>query len=139
MTAMNINEPSLRGEERRSNRMRLLRPNNGLAMTLKLGFVLILILQFLPSLMGADPHAFPVPFVAKKHQNISFTNLPQSGTIKIFNMVGEKVVELSIPLGAGIRSWNVKNDEGDNVATGVYFFSVSSGNQKTTGKLVIIR
>ncbi len=88
----------------------------------------------------AEPHAFPVPFVAKQHTSLTFTELPDAGSISIFTVDGDKVIELQIPAGAGILQWNVKNSGGKNVASGVYLFLVEgSDGSKTEGKIVVIR
>ena len=73
----------------------------------------------------AEPHAFPVPFMERVHNQITFTDLPDSGSIKIFTVAGDKVAELPIPMSAGQRDWNTRNDAGKKVASGVYLYQVS--------------
>src|SRR5262245_40597143 len=89
--------------------------------------------------IGAAPHAFPVPFVARDHTQISFTDLPGTGSIDIYTINGEKVIHLPIAPGEAIKHWPVTNDDGKKVATGVYLYIIKGGSQETTGKLVIIR
>ena len=68
---------------------------------------------------------------------IVFANLSQDVTIKVFNLAGELVNELS---GTGRIWWDAKNKEGKEVASGVYIYLVTDKNgQKTTGKFTIIR
>jgi hypothetical protein len=103
---------------------------------------LLLMLLFTPSLMLAAPYAYPVPFVERQHasQGITFKNLPASGTIKVLTVVGEEVLKMDIPTGAGTATWiPVNNSSGKQVATGVYFYIIESSSDKTIGKLVIIR
>jgi hypothetical protein len=92
------------------------------------------------NLLSAAPHAFPVPYVPKDgHINITFTNLPGSGSIKIFTINGEEVASLSVAPGELIKNWPVTNKDGKKLATGVYLYIVDGGGEKTTGKLVVIR
>ena len=89
---------------------------------------------------AAAPHAFPVPFVAKQHQEkIWFTELPGTGKVEIFTINGEEVVELPIPSGSGQIEWNVTNSSGKKVATGVYLYRIEGNGEEAKGKLVIIR
>jgi len=88
----------------------------------------------------AEPHAYPVPFVAKKHQKIYFNELPGAGEIKIFTVSGEEVARIPVSASeGGQKEWTVTNSSGEKVATGVYLFLVDAGGQKFTGKLVVIR
>ena len=99
------------------------------------------------SVMGApdgdvsSSHAFPVPFKASESSVIRFINLPSEGKIKIYTMTGELVtaVNFTITSGESIYDWNVKNSDGEEVASGVYAYIIESGSNKKTGKLVIIR
>jgi hypothetical protein len=84
--------------------------------------------------------AFPVPFVAKKHDKISFRNLPDSGSIKIYTVSGELVKEISFGPGRpDPLPWDVKNSDGQNLGADVYLYHVTSGENKKTGKIVIVR
>lgn len=91
--------------------------------------------------VGAEPHAFPVPYVESRAANseIYFSELPGEGTIKIFTITGDQVVSLPVAPGMLSRPWDLKNSNGKRVATGVYFFIVEGGGQKTKGKLIVIR
>ena len=95
------------------------------------------------ALRADDPYAYPVPYVAKNEDassGITFANLPQSGTIKVFTVDGEQVVELTISPGDYLKSWNpVVNSSGQKVASGVYFWTVDGGGATFTGKLVVVR
>ena len=105
----------------------------------KLTLILAAIIFASPCLMAA-PHAFPVPYKAKEHSSIFFKNLPGSGTIKIYTVVGEKVIEMHIPSGQSMYEWvGVKNASGQKVASGVYLYRIDASGQRTTGKLVVIR
>src|SRR5690349_15723296 len=89
-------------------------------------------------LFADDPHAFPVPFAPGKdptQTKITFTDLPGHGSIKIYTIDGELVVELPIAPGQSILDWPVTNKSGEKVATGIYLYDING----VTGKLVVIR
>jgi hypothetical protein len=90
--------------------------------------------------LRAEVRAYPVPWVAKQSgPNIVFTDLPGSGTIKIFTVAGEEVVSLPIPAGSNLIQWPVTNSSGRKVASGVYFYLVDGGGNEKKGKLIVIR
>jgi len=88
----------------------------------------------------AETRAFPVPWNAKQSgPNITFTDLPGSGNIRIYTVSGEEVTNISIAPGTNQLSWPVTNSSGRKVASGVYFYVVQGGGAETHGKLVVIR
>ncbi len=93
-----------------------------------------------------DVHAYPVPWRPSDPrfytpEGIYFTNLPDEGAIKIFNLAGELVRKIEIPkdLDPSRLQWNVRNEAGENVVSGVYIWQVYSGNNTKSGKLMVIR
>ncbi|MBI2119002.1 MAG: Ig-like domain-containing protein [Elusimicrobia bacterium] len=87
-------------------------------------------------------YAYPVPFKpGNGHKNITFTNLPSDGKIRIFTAAGELVRDISFSATSGesTLNWNVKNSDGEDCASDVYLYVVESGSKKKTGKLVVIR
>ncbi len=69
---------------------------------------------------------------------ITFANVPQSGTIKIFTLSGRLVRQLD--LGGGLTSkWDGRNSAGEEAASGVYLWKIESGPNGRTGKLMIVR
>lgn len=105
------------------------------------GLLIVIGLLIFSQSLSAAPHAFPVPFVERLHQDqgISFKDLPGEGMIKILTVNGEEVVRLTIAPGEFIKPWAVTNSSGKKLGTGVYLYLIESGNQKTTGKIVVIR
>ena len=90
--------------------------------------------------LRAETRAFPVPWVARQSgPNITFTDLPGSGNIKIFTVAGEEVVNLPIPSGTSQLSWPVINSSGRKLASGVYFYHVEGSGSDKKGKLIVIR
>ena len=93
-----------------------------------------------------DVYAYPVPWRPRDPrfytpEGIYFTNLPNEGTIKIFNLAGELVRKIEIPAGLfpSRLQWDVRNKAGENVVSGVYIWQVHSGNNTKSGKLMIIK
>ncbi|HPP88394.1 MAG TPA: T9SS type A sorting domain-containing protein, partial [bacterium] len=86
----------------------------------------------------------PNPFVPNDGANsgIIFDNLPaNAAAIKIFTLRGALVTEKSLNNTTSNKyyQWDVKNDAGREVASGVYLFVVTSPSGTKTGKFVIIR
>ena len=87
----------------------------------------------------SDAFAFPVPYRPSDGDDIIFTNLPASVTIKIFTLNGDIVRHFSTDAGDGQIEWNVANEDGDPVLSGVYLYLIESGDQIKRGKLLVIR
>jgi hypothetical protein len=90
-------------------------------------------------------YAFPNPFKPNSnlgHVSVTFTNLASSCTIKIFTLSGDLVRSITHTDSAGSLAqevWNVKNDAGENVMSGLYFWVIKSSTDTKMGKLVIIK
>ena len=93
----------------------------------------------------ADPgktYAFPDPFRPSSISDVTF-HIPASmgpagtdTTIDIINVAGEKVRSLS---GPNPLTWNGRNDSGDPVASGLYFYFAKTGNGSAKGKVTLIK
>ena len=86
----------------------------------------------------------PVPYKPNSSgkyggNGITFLNIEPNSTIKIFNIAGEKVFETTTDSGSNFYLWNVKNNAGNNVASGVYIYYIKSGGNIKKGKLAIER
>jgi flagellar hook assembly protein FlgD len=86
-------------------------------------------------------HAFPVPFESSKSQSIKFVDMNTNNdkTIKIFNVRGQLIRSISVKGTSAYYDWDVTNDSGNTVASGVYFFIITSGDDIAKGKLIIVR
>lgn len=91
-------------------------------------------------------HAFPVPFRPNSGDparygswsgQITFTQLPSTGRIRIYTADGGLVRDL--PVSPPSTKWDVKNSAGETVASGVYIWEVTSGGNRKTGKLIVIK
>ncbi|MDP3541110.1 MAG: S8 family peptidase [Elusimicrobiota bacterium] len=82
--------------------------------------------------------AFPNPYRGGTHQNITFAFPPslQGSTnvsIKIYTLDGAFVRELNS------LTWNVKNSEGQPVASGTYVYVVSASQGTKSGRFSVLR
>lgn len=85
-------------------------------------------------------HCYPVPFKPSEgHIRITFTALTRTASVRIYTLSGELVRTLEKADSGDYMEWDVKNSRGENVTSGVYFFTVKSARQTRTGKLMIIR
>lgn len=89
--------------------------------------------------------AFPNPFNA---QTVIKIRLPQvfdekSASMKIYNMLGEVVRTFDIGDLGNRRSlqlnWNGRDDNGQNVSSGIYFFIMTSQNARHSLKLLLLK
>ncbi len=85
-------------------------------------------------------HCYPVPFKPSEgHIRITFTALTRAASVRVYTLSGELVRALEKADSGDFLEWDVKNSRGENVTSGVYFFTVKSARQTRTGKLMIIR
>lgn len=97
---------------------------------------------------------YPVPFLpndgqtdngvsyraADLNSGIIFDNLPSVVKIKIFTVSGQLVADFDTSNSLGKLQWDVKNNDGKDVATGGYIAVISSPGHKTIiKKLLVVR
>ncbi|OGR76558.1 MAG: hypothetical protein A2X32_12345 [Elusimicrobia bacterium GWC2_64_44] len=91
-------------------------------------------------------YAYPVPFrpgggdparYGTWAQGITFTNLPAYGRIRIYTVAGDLVRELAVVPPS--LKWDLKNSNGQTVASGVYLWEIAADKARKTGKLVVIK
>ncbi|MBA7539319.1 hypothetical protein ES705_31598 [subsurface metagenome] len=87
----------------------------------------------------SDAYAFPVPFIPSKGDKITFKDISPLCTIKIYTLNGELVRTIEHTRGKTIHEWDVTNDRGDMLASGVYLYLIKNDKNKKKGKLIIIR
>jgi 5'-nucleotidase / UDP-sugar diphosphatase len=84
---------------------------------------------------------YPNPF--NPTTSIEFT-LPTTSavTLEVFNIMGQRVRTLvNEPMGAGAHQvvWNGCGDEGQQVASGVYFYRIQADQYASTKKMVLLK
>jgi hypothetical protein len=88
-----------------------------------------------------DVRAYPNPWRVDRHAGASMTfdNMALNSTIKIFTLAAHWVRSISAP--AGTAAWDLTNDDGQRVASGYYFYVVTTNDDRQTvrGKIGIIK
>jgi hypothetical protein len=93
---------------------------------------------------------FPNPFAGETYFSYVLTgaHAPDHGTIRIFTVAGRKIRQMEIPssslqIGVNRVFWDGRDNDGDDVANGYYFYQVQvSAGDKTEaaiGKMVRVR
>jgi hypothetical protein len=87
-----------------------------------------------------NPYIVSAPWESEPGlRKIAFTGLPETCQIRIFNAAGELVRSLDHTNGQSFEYWNVRNQQDQEVAPGLYFYHIHSSRAgDTAGKLVII-
>lgn len=96
---------------------------------------------FLPATSLSAVRVYPNPWRVDQHADIgvTFGSLPENSTVKLFTVAGQWVRTIDAPAGDRAE-WNLLNDAGEKVQSGLYLYLVTtSGGEKTRGKIVIIR
>jgi len=75
---------------------------------------------------------------------IRFYNIPETCTIRIYTAAGDLVKEIKHEPGgqtpSGSESWDLTNEQGQRIRSGIYIFTVEGADGKTdVGKFVVIR
>jgi len=101
-----------------------------------------------------EPYVVPNPYVAsaafeperfaiagRGERRLEFRNLPQSCTIRIYNVRGELVQTLRHDgTNAGMVPWNLRTKDNLDVAPGLYIFHVDGGQLgSSVGKFAVIK
>jgi hypothetical protein len=84
---------------------------------------------------------YPNPF---NPETVIKFNLPQESavTLRIYNVLGQvvnTVVDEVLPTGSYSVKWDGKNDQGSDVASGVYFYRIKAGTFESTQKMTLLR
>jgi flagellar hook assembly protein FlgD len=85
----------------------------------------------------------PIPNPFSSQAEIRF-QLPATSNVslKIYNITGQLVNTLVSevrPAGYYSTIWNGKNDKGQTMSNGVYFYSLEAGSFKATKKITLIK
>ncbi|MFH1725286.1 MAG: T9SS type A sorting domain-containing protein [Elusimicrobiota bacterium] len=85
-------------------------------------------------------HAFPVPFRPYRgHAKITFTGLTRDAEVRVYTISG-RLVKTLIKSGAGNSvEWNVTNERGEGLASGVYLYVIKAAGAVKSGKLMVIK
>ncbi len=116
------------------NPKRLLLAMMAIGLGSSLGFASIMISSTLDGV-----RVYPNPWRADQHAGaVTFDQLPSMTTVKIFTLSGMFVKALDAD--AGSATWDLTNDAGDKVASGIYFYVLlTDDGQEFKGKLAVIK
>ena len=96
--------------------------------------------EILPQEVTLDQN-YPNPFNPKTE--ISFSLATQDrAVLKIFNIKGQEVItlmDLDVHPGTHVVQWSGKNQMGQDVASGMYFYKLKVGNLSFQKKLLLLR
>ena len=91
-------------------------------------------------------YAYPNPFVLSKHKLVKILGIPtdESSSVEIFDVSGRRVRTLDdhyseIDSAAGTALWDGKNDYGQLVGSGVYFYYIKSNQSGQKGTITVVR
>jgi hypothetical protein len=88
----------------------------------------------------SSSYAYPVPFVPSQGDDrITFANIAPESQVHILAEDGCLVRMLQGPDDVGRLVWDARNEQGEAVASGVYFYQVRRGRDVQTGKLLVIK
>jgi hypothetical protein len=83
---------------------------------------------------------YPNPFEPKLgHTKVTFDNLTGYVRIKIYKKTGELIYEKVTSTTDGRADWNLINNDGSGVASGIYLYLISSGDSKCSGKIAVLK
>ncbi len=83
---------------------------------------------------------FPNPYLPGfGEEKITFANLTKTAEIRIMTETGLPVRTISETNGDGGVDWDLRDEAGNLVASGIYIYQVTNGEERVFGKLAIIR
>ncbi len=81
---------------------------------------------------------YPQP-VTPQQSELIFANIPENTEISVFNLNGKRIWQTrQAPHFGGIH-WNLQDQTGKRVPSGVYIYRIINQNKHKTGKLVLVR
>jgi len=87
-----------------------------------------------------DNSPFPDPYIyGEGDQEIVFIDLPAACTIEIKTMSGDLIKTILENDGDGQASWDVTNEDGEKVGSGIYLYVIKSAEEERSGKIMITK
>ncbi len=81
---------------------------------------------------------YPNPFNGKTQFSFS-TSILKPTHIKVFDITGKNIRNITIPSMMSHASWDGRDDSGNLVGSGVYFYRYQSDQNTSLGKMVMIK
>ena len=89
-----------------------------------------------------NAYVFPNPYRgagARGADGVMFAGLPEQATIRVFTLQGTLVCKIEHRDPSGGTRWDLTNENGEPVASGVYLYTIHSGSDVVRGKLAVMR
>ncbi len=84
-------------------------------------------------------YPYPNPVNTEDVEIVKFRNVPPEAELHIFNTSGKRVARVENQGSSRVRSWYLKNDDGEKVSAGIYVFLVQGEGLLKSGKFSIVR
>ncbi len=84
-------------------------------------------------------NVFVAPNPAASAGFVTFFNLTDEGEIRILTITGEVIRTLPYHFTSGAVRWDLDNDHGRKVGSGVYLYTIKSSNERIWGKMAVVR
>ena len=95
--------------------------------------------ETLPDTLG-DAHVYPNPCnIRKGCTKVMFSKMTQSVEIRIYTVSGELVWQSYKNSSDPRYTWELINNKGNEVSSGLYIYYVKTGNSSKKGKIIVIR
>jgi hypothetical protein len=96
--------------------------------------------QSIPASFSLEQN-YPNPF---NPETVIKFSLPQDArvSLKIYNVLGQVVstpVDQNLPAGVHSVTWDGKNEQGSEVASGIYFYRIKAGSYESIMKMTLLR
>jgi hypothetical protein len=83
-------------------------------------------------------YPFPSPANLTETDIIRFQNVPADADLYILNTSGKRVAVLEGKGNSLLRTWNLKNESGEQIAAGIYLYVVKGEGILKTGKFSVL-
>ena len=85
-------------------------------------------------------HVYPNPCSVRNGCNgVTFTRLTLRATINIFTIAGERVRTLEKNSNIDSVGWDLRNDSGAGLASGLYLYVIKGEGSTKKGKVIVVR
>ena len=88
-------------------------------------------------------NTYPNPFVKNENEFISrfISTIDQNINISIYNILGKQIFKHKLVLLSGEEQefkWNLKNNLGNKISSGIYFLEIDGRNERKVKKVTIL-
>ncbi|MCK5241072.1 T9SS type A sorting domain-containing protein [bacterium] len=84
---------------------------------------------------------YPNPYRSdiKLEREVSFDRVPAQATIRLYDISGQLVKTIQKDSNVPFVRWNLENESGSQVASGIYIYIITANGQKRKGKIAIVQ